>query len=375
MMVAIIAKVTDACNSNCAYCDVVNKSDRKTTTMTADVLERMYVIIGEYLENPRRSCEVVWHGGEPLLAGTSFFEAAAHFRRKYCAAAGTRLSHSIQTNLTKLKPEFLSAFRDLGITSVGTSYDPNVAIRGPGLERRSDVYNKEFMRGVRVLDTADIPWGAIYVVTSRNLDKPLSIFNFMTNLNPDGNVMFNPVLMYGEDPMGLAITPEQYVDFLGAIFPTWWQYRERYRGCQPFQAFTDAIVHRAPSLSCGDAGRCHDTHMNIASDGSVSQCGRAADWGVLNYGSIFNQSIEQILGHSERTALRERNSLLLAGDCRHCHYWNFCHGGCPLDAWADAGLFARKTPWCFFKHGFIEKYFEPVTGVRYEPPSVSSEKK
>lgn len=48
-MVAIIAKVTEACNSYCAYCDVVTKPHQQTATMTDAVLERLYLRVNEYL--------------------------------------------------------------------------------------------------------------------------------------------------------------------------------------------------------------------------------------------------------------------------------------------------------------------------------------
>ena len=366
-MVSIIAKVTEACNSRCAYCDVVTKATQQTATMSNGVLERMYQRINEYLlEDLNRCCEIIWHGGEPLLAGVSFYKTAIEFRQKYCSDTQSRIQHSIQSNLTLMQPVFIPVFRKLGMTFIGTSYDPISNIRGLGRARRSDIYNRQFMWGVQTIEEAGFGWGAIYVVTKMSLLDPIGIFHFMTNLNPNASVMFNPVILYGEDLMGLAITAEEYVDFLGTIFPIWWKWRERYRGCQPFQSLVDIIADGRQSLNCSDAGVCHGSHLNISPNGSASICGRAADWGLLDCGSIFDQTIKEIIGHSARQILRQRDTILSSTECLGCRFWPICHGGCPLDSWAANMSFHHKTPWCYVKRGFIEKYFEPVTGIHYK---------
>jgi MoaA/NifB/PqqE/SkfB family radical SAM enzyme len=69
----------------------------------------------------------------------------------------------------------------------------------------------------------------------------------------------------------------------------------------------------------------------------------------------------------ERGPLRERSALLKKGECGACRFWAICHGGCPLDSYADHSDFAHKTDWCAAKKLFLEKYFEPITGTRFDP--------
>ncbi len=64
---------------------------------------------------------------------------------------------------------------------------------------------------------------------------------------------------------------------------------------------------------------------------------------------------------------RARQLHLEQGECKGCRLWTVCHGGCPLDSYAETGDWMRKSPLCAYKKGFIEKYFEPITGVRFEP--------
>ena len=149
------------------------------------------------------------------------------------------------------------------------------------------------MEGVALLEDEGFGWGVIYVVTKPSLDNPLELFHFLTNLRPGGSVSFNPVLLYDDKVEHLRITPSEFVDFLGAIFPLWWRHRARYPHVEPFNSLTRNLIYNERSLSCNNSGECAYSHINLAADGRVSQCGRSFDWGLLDYGSIFDHSFSQ----------------------------------------------------------------------------------
>ena len=331
--------------------------------MPIEALETLFVRINEFLlERAREPLELVWHGGEPLLVGAEYFAAAASFQDKHCGATRNRIRHSIQSNATLFSAEFSDAFRKLGVAAVGTSYDPFEGVRLLKNKRRATDYNREFMRGVTLLEKEGFRWGVIYVVTKLSLARPLDVFFFLTNLAPDGGVMFNP-LTAGGGYERLTISAEDYAEFLGAIFPIWWERRRRYPNVEPFRSLTRAITLKGhPVFFCHEAGNCADTHIALGPEGRWSQCGRAADWGVLDYGTIFERSIADVFADPRRAELRRRNELLPQGECEGCRYWPICHGGCPLDGWLNAGAFLGKTKWCHSKRAFIDRYVLPIVG-------------
>jgi len=371
-MATVILKVTENCNATCIYCDVIRKNVAGPKTMPLETLETFFSLVNEYLLNSPRECmEVIWHGGEPLLIGPDYFNQVLEFQQKYCSRTSHRIGHSIQSNLTMFSTEFVDIFRKMGINQIGSSYDPMPSVRGLGKKLNSEAYNKRFLRGVQLLEEEGFGWGLIYVVTKLSLKKPLDIFNFLTNLCINGGVMFNPVLVYGNERQDISITPEEFADFLGTIFPVWWEYRGRYPRVEPFNSLVRNIVYGERRLSCVDSGECAKSHFNLAPDGKVSQCGRSSDWELLDYGSIFDRSLTEIFADTQRDLLLERNRILSDGECNGCRFWSICHGGCPLDSWAETRSFRNKTPWCYAKKGFIEKYLEPITGVRFNPDSVT----
>ncbi|MEW6387084.1 MAG: radical SAM protein [Thermodesulfobacteriota bacterium] len=360
-MATVIFKPTEACNARCIYCDVVHKKPRPPVIMPLETLELFFSRINEFLlERREEGMEVIWHGGEPLLLGPDYFYQALHFQEKHCPETKSRIRHSIQSNLTRFSRDFTEVMKKLGITSFGSSYDPILNLRGLGKKRDSQAYNRKFMEGIRLVEEEGFGWGIIYVVTKPALAKPREIFHFLANFSPRGAFMFNPVLLYDAKLDYLKVTPEEYTDFLGAIFPAWWQHREEYPQVEPFSSLAGNLLEGGTSLMCCDSGSCARNHINVLPDGSLSLCGRAADWGLLQYGSIFDKSFAEALADPQREVLLERNQVLPDTECRGCRFWDICHGGCPLDAWSGSGSFLHKSEWCHAKRGFIEKYFEPT---------------
>jgi radical SAM protein with 4Fe4S-binding SPASM domain len=366
-MASVILKATESCNSNCYYCDVVRKQDTGAS-MPLSILEMVFRRVDEYLAaKPGETVNLLWHGGEPLLLGPDYFHAAGELQQTYCARTSSRIHHSIQTNLTCFHEGFLEVFRKLGITGIGTSYDPEPHVRGPGKEIDTDAYNRKFLDSLALLERNGIGWGMIYVVTRKSLRDPLGVFFHLTNLLLTGGVNLNPVLIYDEGRKDIAVSPEEYVDFLGTIFPHWWKHRDRFPDVNPFKSLVECIIKKNLSLGCVDSGDCAYVHINVAPDGETSQCGRSADWKLLPYGNIADHTLEQILADGQRAQLAERVRMIHDGDCKGCRFWTICHGGCPLDSWSQHKDFLHKSEWCEARRGFIEKYFEPITEVRFEP--------
>jgi uncharacterized protein len=362
-VITLLFKPTEGCNSSCVYCDGGIKKLRNEK-MPEELLASVFSRISEYLaENPEEEIQFTWHGGEALIMGVDFFSRARDLQQSLCSGVSERIKHCIQSNLTLINQEFIDVFRELGITSVGTSYDPVPHMRGTGVNTDCREYNRLFMKGIELLEKNGITWGLIYVVTKRSLEAPQRIFNYLTNLELGGGVNFNAVLVYGEDTHKVAITPEEYADFLGAIFPGWWKRRDRYPGVSPFASMVKNAMGEGLSLGCNDSGACAFCHVYIGPGGETSHCGRSADWDIIWYGNIRDRTLADILGDKKRNVLQVRDRILSGGECNGCNLWYICHGGCPLDAHAEYGSFGHKSPWCGWKKIFIEKYFEHVTGL------------
>ncbi|MBI2387601.1 MAG: radical SAM protein [Elusimicrobia bacterium] len=363
-MPTIIFKATEACNANCIYCDVVQR--KAPRIMPLDLLEVCFKSFNRYLEeNPRETINLTWHGGEPCIVGADYFKEAVEFQENHCRATKARLHHSIQSNLTLINQDIIDVLRRLGIGTIGTSFEVLPNIRGVGKRRNSETYNRLFMKGAELLRKNKISWGFIYVVTRQALTRPLDIFNFLANFKLNGNFKIHPVEIFeNDDKNKIGITPLEFTEFLGAIFPAWWEHRSRFKEVDPFRTYLKNYEEGPRHLSCSNSGQCAFDHVYIGPTGRASHCGRSSDWEVLSYGNIKDRSLTDIFQDRQRRVLMERDDVLQETECRGCGYWRICHGGCPLDAYNDRKDFMHKTEWCDAKRIFLKKYFEPITGLK-----------
>lgn len=362
-MPTIIFKETEACNSNCIYCDVVNR--KKPKTISKELLEIVFDNINNYLiKNPKQQFEIIWHGGEPCVAGKEFFNNVINIQKNKCPETSDRINHAVQSNLTLIDQDFIDLFIKLGLKMIGTSYDPIQGIRGFGKNRDSIAYNKSFFNGINILEKNNIQWGFIYVVTKRVIKEPLKIFYILSNMKLSGNFNFHPVLLlHNKDEYDVGITPSEYANFLGTIFQIWWQHRHIFSEVDPFKNYLNLYLGKG-NLNCNDSGSCAYSHVYIGPEGNLSHCGRTSDWDVISYGNIKERTLIDVFNDDIRKILKSRKSLLRENDCKNCEYFNICNGGCPIDSWNKHGDFLHKTEWCSVNKIFLKKYFEPITGLK-----------
>ena len=362
-MATIIFKTIEKCNSNCIYCDTIKKKQEKV--MSHELMQIVFMRINEYLvDNLDDDIQLTWHGGEIGLLGAEYFQEARKFQERHCSQTKGRIKHLIQSNLTLVNQEMIDVFHQLGITNIGTSYEPIPGIRGFGAKRDSKAYNRRFMEGINLLKQNNIQWGLIYVVNKKSLEKPLEIFHHLINLNPMAGPNFNMIICYDDTLHDLNITPEEYVDFMGEIFLRWWPDRDRYPNINPLSRHVNNLDGKALILGCELSGDCANKWLYIGPNGETSQCGRSGDFHGFPYGDIQERSIQELLHDNKRNDFKKRQQLLPETDCSVCRFWGICHGGCALEPFFTYGDMMRKSPNCYIVKGLMEKYVEPATGLK-----------
>src|SRR4051812_32135495 len=122
----ITFKVASRCNLNCEYCYVYNKADQTWREQPAFLSDEVVeAAIGRLrwhcLQSGQKALRIVFHGGEPLLAGADRFEG---WCRKLVSSLNdvVDVRMAIQTNGTLIDDEWLDIFRRYQIV-VGVSLD------------------------------------------------------------------------------------------------------------------------------------------------------------------------------------------------------------------------------------------------------------
>ena len=167
-----VLKVTSRCNLNCSYCYVYNKGDETWRTrppvMPEPVFEAaLFRIRCHCMRSGQKAVRLIFHGGEPCLAGPGRLAA-------WCSAAREALkgvaqvSFSIQTNGTLL---------DQCWTEILLANNVQVSISIDGPEDVNDTFRvthdgkgsySAVMRGVSYLQQAGIPLQVLSVIQLGN---------------------------------------------------------------------------------------------------------------------------------------------------------------------------------------------------------------
>lgn len=366
-MLTLIVKATEYCNASCIYCAVRDKETKKIK-MGVPLLRTMMERIRDYLQvSPERRVHVTWHGGEPALMGAEYYAAVRALQQEVLGGAAGRLGHGMQTNLTLMTEEIADELVGLGVKSVGTSFDWMPGIRGVGPERDSAAYERQFLAGFEVLRSRGIAAGAIFVVTSRTVDKPIETMIFLGNLQGNalrGHFRINSLYREGEASKDmaadLAITPEQFGHFLGKAYQWWYPRRRSLIHVAPFAAVRAAVEGEPASLSCEEVGVCGNTHLSISPSGEIFQCGRAMDNDVLRFGNIKDVSFDDAFATPLKRDLVQRPAHLRLGECAGCELWDYCHGGCPVDSFIYQQDWRHKTNFCRARQVFLGEYVLPL---------------
>jgi radical SAM protein with 4Fe4S-binding SPASM domain len=180
----IVAKVTLACNLRCRYCYC---SHKHSPIMSRETLSRMLYSAAQL---DAANVEIVWHGGEPLLAGRDFYVDAVRIQREVGHLAGITFTNSIQTNATLVTAEDVAFFHDHEF-KVGISMDGYRALNdrhrqtaqgGSVYDRTVESYRRLRAGGVTpgilaVLDLDDLPDVARFVEWLIELDCTSIGFN------------------------------------------------------------------------------------------------------------------------------------------------------------------------------------------------------
>ena len=369
MGLQVIVKPTSACNAKCTYCSATAQA--RGGVLRAEQLGALFEPFAKWLrDRPHERLSFVWHGGEPMLLGPSYYETAQAEQERLFGDDVARVRNQMQTNLTLIDESWvpiLTSFIDGGMS---TSFDFVDGVRDL---RNGMPLPEVWMRAVDVCRKAGIPIGVVYVVHRQSLPLAAPIFHFFKNMGSDVRVRLNPLYAAGRAGTSLAeplaITPEEYGRFMLQICDLWIADFRRTR-IFPLQEWYDAWGGQHGKLCCDSRGNCDKTHLGVSPNGDVFGCGRGSDAKrpEEHLGNVFQgDRVDDMLQRPARQELSTRGEVLLKGHCGGCPYWSVCHGGCPQLAKLYTGTVLSPTHFCSGRK-MVYEWFEARWGTPAPEP-------
>lgn len=344
------------CNLACKYCYYLEKNKLYPTAqrhlMSDEMLEQF---TREYIEaQTMNQVLFTWHGGEPLLRSIDFYRKALSLQQKY--AGGRRIDNVIQTNGTLLTDEWCEFFAQnhwlVGISIDGPQPDhDHYRLTAAGKPSWQKV-----MQGIKLLKKHGVEWNAMAVVNAYNVNHPLEFYRFFKE-NGCQFLQFTPIverLTRHEDGRTLAsladkneiplseasVTPEQWGNFLCAIFDEWVQKDVGKIFVEIFDCTLANWMGISPGI-CAYSKECGHAGV-MEHNGDVYSCDHFV-FPEYKLGNIRDHSlIDMLYGEQQQEFSRLKHSSL-PRQCRECDMEFACHGECPKnrfmkDKYGDSGL-------------------------------------
>lgn len=344
------------CNLACKYCYYLEKNKlypcAQQHLMSDEMLE---LFTREYIEaQTMNQVFFTWHGGEPLLRSIDFYRKALALQQKY--AGGRHIANVIQTNGTLLTDEWCEFFAQnhwlVGISIDGPQpYHDHYRLTAAGKPSWQKV-----MQGIKLLKKHGVEWNAMAVVNAYNANHPLEFYRFFKE-NGCQFLQFTPIverLTRHEDGRTLAsladkdeiplseasVTPEQWGNFLCAIFDEWVRKDVGKIFVEIFDCTLANWMGVSPGI-CAYSKECGHAGV-MEHNGDVYSCDHFV-FPEYKLGNIRDHSlIDMLYGEQQQEFSRLKHSSL-PRQCRECDMEFACHGECPKnrfmkDKYGDSGL-------------------------------------
>jgi uncharacterized protein len=341
------------CDLACDYCYVFEMADaswrEKPKTIGPDVIEQTAVRIAAHIaRHGLPGARVVFHGGEPLLAGAEVIARAAQVLRA-ALPAGVRLDLRIQTNGVGLTEPVLSMLLDQGIqASVSLDGDRGAHDRHRRHRNGAGSFD-QVARRLRVLGTE--PFRRVFAGLLCTVDvtsDPVSVYRALLEFDPPSVDFLLPHGNWSATPPGrLTGSPATpYADWLIDIFEQWYGAPSAPTRVRLFEEIIRLILglpSRLESLGLGPVDL-----LVIDTDGSMEQVDtlKSAFYGAAATGlNVFDHDFDVALEQPE-IAARQAGLSALADQCRSCPVVRVCGGGYYPHRYRAGDGFRHPSVYC-----------------------------
>jgi uncharacterized protein len=337
----IMAKPTGAvCNLGCRYCFFLKK-------------ERLYpgsnfrmsdAALESYIRQVIEACDgqavtIAWQGGEPTLMGQDFFRKSIEHERRYLKS-GVAIQNTIQTNGVLLDEEWLRFFHERQFL-VGLSLD--------GPRELHDIYRMDkvgrpvfdkVMRAVQLMQQHKVEFNILATVNAANADHPLEVYKFFRDEVGARFIQFIPIVerdnetgfVEGNTVTERSVKPEQYGNFLNAIFDEW----VRKDVGRIFVNHFDAALASwagAPPAICTTAPTCGFA-MVLEHNGDLYSCDHFVE-PKYYLGNIMEQPLIELAASDKQRKFGLDKRDALPRHCRECAVLFACNGECPKNRFLE----------------------------------------
>lgn len=338
---SMVKPVGSLCNMRCKYCYYLDKAalyDYRQPLMSDELLERY--IRANIEGNNSPVIAFAWHGGEPLLAGKEFFRKAVALEQKY--AEGRTVENSIQTNGLLLDDEWCAIFRDNNFL-VGVSIDgPEHIHDAHRVDAGGQPTFARVIKGIERLYRNRVEYNTLTTVNIHSEGRGAEVYNFLRGISvfmqflPVAELLCDGRIQSPEaqkaDIAPWSVSAKGFGEFMCDVFDIWVKKDVGRRYVQLFDATLALMVGVQPSV-CSLCETC-GSGLTVEHNGDVYCCDHFV-YPEYKIGNIHTDRLADLAYCDRQFEFGVAKRALLPRECRHCKYYNLCHGECPKHRFID----------------------------------------
>ncbi|MBG0786694.1 MAG: SPASM domain-containing protein [Anaerolineaceae bacterium] len=343
-MITYIVKISGVCNLSCKYCYYLTRRPNEyNNIIKSDLLESFLW----QTANLSDDVQIIWHGGEPLLAGIDFFTHVLEIQEMISRRKQTVFHNKIQTNATLINEQWINIFLR-GNFGIGISLDGSKII--------NDVYRKTnqgkgsfdlVMNGIEKLKDHQIHFSILSVVSKANLGKENEIFDFYREQNFD-RFDFLPCVEIDQrknvcEYCDYSLQAGDYSSFMIQMFDRWFTLDNPSISIRFFEEVLFALLGNSAGL-CHLSGTCGN-YITMNFDGSIFPCDNFIGVDELSFGNIQQDALSKIIFGPKRNKFISSIGKIRK-ECEGCEFWNICKGGCSYYSYFINKQFTSENFFC-----------------------------
>jgi uncharacterized protein len=346
-----ILKIHSRCDLSCRYCYVYEMSDQswrsRPKSISRENIQHCANRIAEHVRaHGLDEVRVIFHGGEPLLAGTPLIEYAVSTIR---AATDARVGFAIQTNGVLLDAAYLKLFDSLDV-HVGISLDGDADAHDRYRRRANGEGSyKAVSRSLELL-TSD-PFRHLFSGLLCTLDPrndPIGTYEALVRFRPPSVDFLLPHGNWSSPPPGRIPGSKEtpYADWLITVFNHWY--------AAPRQEVRVRLFAEIMKMLLGGKSATELVGLSpigvivVETDGSIEQSDilKSAYSGAAVTGlHVSRDPFDDALTLPSIVA-RQIGILALSDDCRACEIHRICGGGLYAHRYREGAGFVNRSVYC-----------------------------
>ena len=318
--------VTNKCNLHCGYCYAIEKN-QSSKFFSFDMFKKIVDAIAYHASS--KHIEIIFHGGEPLLASPEFFQDCLEYAIKVMETNHKTVDFGIQSNLTLMTNQMLSLMERFNM-SVSTSIDGPEDIHNAARQKWQTTM--EWMRKIKSRGLKVSPIAVCSRHNHRMIGDIFSMFDSLDVRHIQVNIATSNVSLVPDSPF----TPLS-ADDIFEVYKDILQYGPQYhikeeKMSQMIRHYYGLSVRNLKALGCGNPF-CHagSTMIVFTPDGKMYPCspcvsldGHGQDYSLGTFG---DPTVDE--NYFPRLQRFHEKSEHYLSECQYCPAARICEFDCP----------------------------------------------